>query len=144
MTFAIITPLCPQSMRLTPHCSFQPCRICYDLLCRGGSIYMSSCSEFSYICFCCCCFVTKSCLTLLWPHGLSPPGSSGISHGRILEQVAISFSRGSFWPRNQTCISCIGRQILYPSSTTEALHCFLPKHETYLLNKEHVNELKKK
>ena len=38
-----------------------------------------------------------------------PPGSSvhGISQVRILEWVAISFSRGSSWPRNQTHISCI-------------------------------------
>ena len=28
---------------------------------------------------------------------------------RILEWVVISFSRGSSWPRDQTCISCIGR-----------------------------------
>ena len=41
----------------------------------------------------CCCLVTKSCLTLLQPHGLyvSLPGSSGhgISQARLLEQVAI-------------------------------------------------------
>ena len=36
----------------------------------------------------------------LLPHGLRPPGSSvcGISQARILEWVAISFSRGSFQP----------------------------------------------
>ena len=36
----------------------------------------------------------------------SQPGSSvhGISQARILEWVAISFSRGSSWPRNQTCV----------------------------------------
>ena len=39
--------------------------------------------------------VTKSCPTLLKPHGLSPPGSSvhGVSQAIILEWVAISFSR---------------------------------------------------
>ena len=39
----------------------------------------------------------------------SPPGSSvhGISQARILEQVAISYSRGSSRPRDQTHISCI-------------------------------------
>ena len=31
----------------------------------------------------------------------------------ILEWVVISFSRGSFWPKDWTCISCIGRQIIY-------------------------------
>ena len=46
----------------------------------------------------------------------SPQGSSahGISQARIMEWVAICFSRGSSWPRDRTGISCIGRQILYP------------------------------
>ena len=44
-----------------------------------------------------------------------PPGSfvRGISLATILEWVAISFSRGSPWRRDQTCISCIGRWILF-------------------------------
>ena len=52
----------------------------------------------------------------------NPPGSSahGISQVRILEWVAISFSRGSSWPRNQTQVSCIGRWILYSWATGEA------------------------
>ena len=54
----------------------------------------------------------------LWSHGLQPPGFSahGAFQARILEQVAISSCRGSSWPRNQTCISCIsyiGKGILY-------------------------------
>ena len=32
---------------------------------------------------------------------------SGISQARILEWVAISFSKASSWPRDRTCISCI-------------------------------------
>ena len=38
------------------------------------------------------------------------PGSSvhGILQARILEWVAISFSRGSSGPRDRTLISCIG------------------------------------
>ena len=53
----------------------------------------------------------------------SLPGSfvHGISQARILEWVAISFSRGSSWPRNRTQISCTGRQILYHWATREAL-----------------------
>ena len=48
----------------------------------------------------------------------SPPGSSvhGNLQARILEWVAISFSKGSSQPRDQTHISdvfCIGRQFLY-------------------------------
>ena len=56
--------------------------------------------------------------TLCNPLVCSLPGFSvhGILQTRILEWVAISSSRGSFWPRNQTHIayvSCIGRQALY-------------------------------
>ena len=45
----------------------------------------------------CACSVTKSCPTLCDLMGCSPPGSSvhEISQTRILERVAISFSRGS-------------------------------------------------
>ena len=58
--------------------------------------------------------------------GCSPPGSSlhGILQARILEWVAISFFKGSSWPRDWTCVSCIfcfGRQILYHHATWEAL-----------------------
>ena len=40
------------------------------------------------------------------PMDCSSPGSSvhGISQARILEWLAIPFSRGSSWPRGQTCI----------------------------------------
>jgi len=53
----------------------------------------------------------------------SPPGSSvhGISQARILEKVAISFSRGSSWLRDWTCVSCIGRWSLYHWAIREAL-----------------------
>ena len=53
--------------------------------------------------------VAKSCLTLCYPMDCSLPGSSapGILQPRILEWVAISFSRGSFQPMNRTQVSCI-------------------------------------
>ena len=56
-----------------------------------------------------CCLVTKSCATLLQPHECSPPGSSvwGISQARTLEWVAISLSRVSSRPRDQTQVSCL-------------------------------------
>ena len=52
----------------------------------------------------------------------SPPGSSvhGISQVRLLECIAISLSRGSSQPRDQTCISCIGKRILYHWAMGEA------------------------
>ena len=48
----------------------------------------------------------------------SPPSSSvhGIFQARILEWVAISYSRGSSWPRDWihvSCVFCIVRRILY-------------------------------
>ena len=56
------------------------------------------------------CLVAQSCLILC-----DPPGSSvhGISQARILEWVAVCFSRGSSQPRVQTQVSCTGRWILY-------------------------------
>ena len=56
--------------------------------------------------YCCFCLVTKSSPTLCYPMYCSSSGSSvhGISQARILEGVAISFSRGSSWPRDRTCI----------------------------------------
>ena len=53
--------------------------------------------------------VAQSCLTLSDPMGCSLPGSSvlGILQARILEGVAISFSRGSFGSRNPTWVPCI-------------------------------------
>ena len=51
--------------------------------------------------------VTQSCVTLCDPMDCSPPGSSvrGILQARILEWVAISFSRGSSPPRDWTWVS---------------------------------------
>ena len=44
----------------------------------------------------------------------------GILQGRVLAWVAIASSRGSFWPRDRTCISYTGRQILYHRGSREA------------------------
>ena len=48
--------------------------------------------------------VAQLCPTLCDPMGCSPPGSSvhGILYARILEWVAMPYSRGSFQPRDQT------------------------------------------
>ena len=59
------------------------------------------------------------------PADCSPPGSSvyGILQARILQWVAMSSSRGSSCPRDRTHISCIshlGRRILYSWDTWEA------------------------
>jgi len=54
--------------------------------------------------------VDQLCLTLVIPWTVAhPPGSSvhGILQARILEWVAMPFSRGSSQPRDQTQVSCI-------------------------------------
>ena len=68
----------------------------------------------------------QSCPTLATPMDYSPPGPfvRGIIQARILEWVAISFSKRSSWPRDQTHItftSCIDRRILYDFATWVAL-----------------------
>ena len=59
---------------------------------------------------CVCLFVTVDCSLCSW-----------ISQARILEWFAISSSRDSSWPRDGTCVSCIGRQIFYHWAIWEAL-----------------------
>ena len=65
-----------------------------------------------------CCSVTRSCPTCcnLMDCSLSASSVRGILQRRILEWVAIPYSRGSSRPRDQTSVSCvsrIGRPILY-------------------------------
>ena len=90
--------------------------------------------EFGFFCIIlwCCCSVAKSCLTLCDLVDCHPPGLDfvhGISQARMLEWVAIFFSKGSFWPRNWTFISCIGMRIFHHWATGEApciaLSCLL-------------------
>ena len=61
-----------------------------------------------------CAELLQSYPALCYPMDCSPPGSSvhGIVQVRILEWVAISFSRRSCRPRGGTHVSCIGRQDL--------------------------------
>ena len=62
----------------------------------------------------------------LWPMDCRLPGSSvyGIFQTRILEWVAISYSKGSSQPRDRTptsCTACAGRRILYHCAKVEAV-----------------------
>ena len=76
------------------------------------------------------------CPTLGNPMDCSPPGSSvhEILQTRILEWVAISFSRGSSWPRDGTSISYIylhwqtGSLPLAPPGKPSCIY-FLPHKE---------------
>ena len=60
--------------------------------------------------------VAQSCPTLCLLMDCSPSGSSvrGILRARILEWIAIPFSRGSSRPRDQTWVFCVtGRQTIW-------------------------------
>ena len=57
--------------------------------------------------------VSQLCPTVCDPVDYSPPGSSvhGILQARILEWVALSFSRGSYGPRDRIQVSrIVGRR----------------------------------
>ena len=74
--------------------------------------------EGGFVVLCVCAKLLQLCPTLCDPVDCSPPGSSvhGILQARILEWVAVPSSRGSSWPRDQTCVSyvsCIHTQVLY-------------------------------
>ena len=68
--------------------------------------------------------VTQSYLTLCDPMDYSLSGSSihGIFQARLLQWVAISFSRGSSWPRDWTQVSCIVGRRFYHLSHQEVPH----------------------
>ena len=76
------------------------------------------------------------CLTYCDSRDCSLSGSAvhGISQARILEWAAISSSRGSSWPRDQTSLSyicSIGRQILYCWVNWEA-HLYITRKQILL------------
>ena len=70
------------------------------------------------------CSVAKSCPTLCDPMDCSLPGLSvhGLFQARIVVWVAISL-RGSSWPRDWTCVFCVGRWVLSHWATREAPRC---------------------
>ena len=73
---------------------------------------------YPYLCVC----VSYSVMTICDLMDCSPPSSSvhRIFHARILEWVAIPFSRGSSPPRDRTWVSCIAGRFLTDWDTREA------------------------
>ena len=67
--------------------------------------------------------VTQLCLTLCDHMDCSPPGSSvnEILQARVLEWVAIPFSTGSSWPRDQTWVSQIAGRFFTLWATKEVV-----------------------
>ena len=100
----------------------------------GNSLWKLEKARESILSLCVCVYVCSICVCVLshvWlcnPMDCSLPGSSvnGISQARILQQVGISYSRGSSWPRDRTCVSHIGRRILYYWATWGAHSPLVP------------------
>ena len=85
-------------------CSIWPWQLCYKLMDQIVVVFIAK----------------------LWlfcdPVDSSPPGASvhGIFQAWIMEWVDISFSRISSWLRDRTCVSCLGRRILYHGAIRKA------------------------
>ena len=77
--------------------------------------------------------VAQSWLTLCNPMDYSLPAFSihGIFQERVLEWVAISFSRGSSWPRDQTWVSRISGRCFNVWATREAEHLRIDAFELW-------------
>ena len=67
-----------------------------------------------------CMFSRVWLLVAPWTAACQAPLSIGFPR-QELEWVALSFSRGSSWPKDQSRFSCLSRQILYHWATWEAL-----------------------
>ena len=82
---------------------------------------------FFKLCVCLCSQSLSHVQLFVTAMNCSPPGSSvhGIFQASILEWIAISSSRGSSQPRDQTCVSCIDRWILYHWAITVNPSSFL-------------------
>ena len=96
------------------------------------------------LCVCVCvCVCAQSRPNPCDPCGLNPTGSlvHGISQARILEQIGISYTRGSSWSRDLTwvsCISCIGRWILYHWATWDTgFYTFVQTHRMFNIMNGH-------
>ena len=84
-------------------------------------------SHWMCVCVCVCVHAcAQLCPTLCDPMDCSPPGSSvhGILQTRVLEWSTISYWRRSSLPRDRihrvSCISCLGRWVLYHCAPWEA------------------------
>ena len=94
-----------------PECSFWAIPItCCQIYSLIGKIFIGillnarKCSRL----LCVCAKSLQSLLTLCDPIDCSPPGSfHGILQAKILEWVAVPFSRGSSQPSDRTCVSYV-------------------------------------
>ena len=77
----------------------------------------------------------QACPTLWDPMDYSLPGSSvqGIFQTRMQEWVAISFPRGSSWPRDWTWVTCFAGRLFTVWATMEA-HLRIIQEAKYIGN----------
>ena len=119
--FLSLTPL---SIKLLVFCfsTFRYCLFAKIFLLKYSWFIIIIAKPFSFTHTCVHAYVHAQSLqsypTLCGPMNCDPPVSSvhGILQARILELVAMPYSRGSSWPKDQICISYIaqiGRQFLY-------------------------------
>ena len=99
---------------------FRPAHCFLDLLCSQKRERI----KYSFLFFFLCTYYQslQSCPTLCDPMDCSPPHSSvhGILQARILECVAISFSRGSSQPRMKFSSPALAGEFFTTSATWEA------------------------
>ena len=90
-----------------------------------GSLEVTILSIFYYECVESEVLVTQSCLTLCdpWTWACQTPLVCGIFQARILEWVAIPFSRGYSQPRDWTWVSCIAGRLFIVWVTRKAQVC---------------------
>ena len=106
----------PQDWKQARFCWWKDWKSAYQMVWEGKT-------EFHFRLWKCELKVAQSCPTLSDPVDYSPPGSSvhGILQARILDWVAIPFSRGSSWPRDWTWVSCIAGIVFIIWATGETL-----------------------
>ena len=139
-THSHLGDLCPW----WPH----PANFSHSCLCVAGFFVLQVSCEGCFpwrscLSMCVCVLIAQSYPTLCDPIDCSPPVSSvlGISQARILEWVAIPFSRGSFWPRDRTWVSCIADRFFTIWATREAClseHDYLWKSSSIQVILHHI------
>ena len=96
----------PPSPRFLGQCLAHS-RCAINVWCMNDSVFYPSLVSALCVLSCVPPFVTS------WTVALQAPLSMRFFQARILERVTIFSSRGSSRPRDRTCVSCIGRRILY-------------------------------
>ena len=96
------------------------CQMCFKIRFYWSIFALQYCVSFWKV------IVTLSCQTLCNPLNCSPSDSSvhGILQMRILEWIAIHFSRGPSWPRARTQVSCFVGGFITVWATSEAHFSF--------------------